>query len=234
MTTLDHPPTQLDPPEPARLPRAAPRTGIPQRGLRACHGSGESSLEAAWPPPVAPPQPPNTASARPQHPREQPRHRRRSSAHGATCQHSERACERLDQGQGEGRFELRGALTRRYTACFRPRRPPGTPRGANPAGSAPRRVGRRKDSCWTAHRMSRPTAVRQAVQSTAIRRRGRMHGAPSTSAAFCRQSMDRYRASDVLRRCLDDILLLPCCAQRTRTDCSTLRCPCYFPTMPDE
>jgi len=94
LTTLDHPPTQLDPPEPARLPRAAPRTGIPQRGLRACHGSGESSLEAAWPPPVAPPQPPNTASARPQHPREQPRHRRRSSAHGATCQHSERACER--------------------------------------------------------------------------------------------------------------------------------------------
>lgn len=159
LTTLDHPPTQLDPPEPARLPRAAPRTGIPQRGLRACHGSGESSLEAAWPPPVAPPQPPNTASARPQHPREQPRHRRRSSAHGATCQHSERACERLDQGQGEGRFELRGALTRRCTACFRPRRPPGTPRGANPAGTAPRRVGRRKDSCWTAHRMSRPTAL---------------------------------------------------------------------------
>ena len=73
--TLDYPgppPTQIDPPEPARLPRGAPHTGIPQRACEPADGSSESSLEAAWPPPVAPPQPPDTASARPQHPREQP------------------------------------------------------------------------------------------------------------------------------------------------------------------
>ena len=47
--TLDYPgppPTQIDPPEPARLPRGAPHTGIPQRACEPADGSSESSLEA--------------------------------------------------------------------------------------------------------------------------------------------------------------------------------------------